>query len=181
MNGVSRFLSRRDKHHEKRSLKHPLGKVRPSSASSSYSSQYLLSSARGHVHDGPGHCRRNYTCLELLALAFKSFVDGGIHLVSPKSFLSDATPCYAPVSTNASSDYLTFQSRQAPPSVPPELYRVFTNDEKPADKDAEKRKTLLQRLQAAGVTTMHEEQVSYALSWSPDNVDEAYDLLILAN
>ncbi|KAJ4354019.1 uncharacterized protein N0V89_005752 [Didymosphaeria variabile] len=99
MNGVSRFLSRRDKHqHEKRSLKHPLGK-----------------------------------------------------------------------------------SRQALPTVSPELYKVFTNDEKPADKDAEKTKTLLQRLQAAGITTMHEEQVDYALAWSPDNLDEAYDLLVLAN
>ncbi|KAK7190106.1 ubiquitin carboxyl-terminal hydrolase [Paraphaeosphaeria sporulosa] len=181
MNGVSRFLSRRDKHHEKRSLKHPLGKVRPSSAFSSYSSHYLLPSAGGHVRDGPGHCRRNSTCLEQLSSAFKSFVDSGVHLMSPKSLLSDATPCYVPVSTNATSDYLTFQSRQAPPSVPPELYKVFTNDEKPVDKDAEKRKTLLQRLQAAGVTSMQEEQVNYALSWSPDNVDEAYDLLILAN
>ncbi|KAF2446375.1 cysteine proteinase [Karstenula rhodostoma CBS 690.94] len=98
MNGVSRFLSRRDKNHEKRSLKHPLGK-----------------------------------------------------------------------------------SRHAPPSISPELYSVFTNDEKPVDKDADKRKTLLQRLQAAGINTMQEEQVNYALSWSPDNVDEAYDLLVLAN
>ncbi|KAL1608398.1 hypothetical protein SLS60_003340 [Paraconiothyrium brasiliense] len=99
MNGVSRFLSRRDKHHhERRSLKHPLGK-----------------------------------------------------------------------------------SRQALPTVSPELYKVFTNDEKPVDKDAEKTKTLLQRLQATGITTMHEEQVNYALAWSPDNLDEAYDLLVLAN
>ncbi|KAK3202369.1 hypothetical protein GRF29_161g930874 [Pseudopithomyces chartarum] len=100
MNGVSRFLSRRDKHHhEKRSLKNPLGK-----------------------------------------------------------------------------------SRNSQPSVSPELYRVFTNHElKPADKDAEKKKTLLQRLQAAGITTLGDEQIQYALAWSPDNLDEAYDLLVLAN
>ncbi|KAJ4302815.1 hypothetical protein N0V90_001706 [Kalmusia sp. IMI 367209] len=99
MNGVSRFLSRRDKHHhEKRSLKHPLGK-----------------------------------------------------------------------------------SRQPPSSVSPELYKVFTNDElKPVDRDADK-KSLLQRLQAAGITSLGEEQIQYALAWSPDDLAEAYNLLVLVN
>jgi hypothetical protein len=181
MNGVSRFLSRRDKHHEKRSLKHPLGKVRPSSASSSYSSHYLLSSACGNVRGGSSHRRRSSTCLEQLSSAFRFLVDSGVHFMSPNNPSPQTAPCYAPVATDASSDYLTFQSRHAPPSVSAELYKVFTNDEKPADKDADKRKALLQRLQAAGITSMQEEQVNYALSWSPDNPDEAYNLLVLAN
>lgn len=140
MNGVSRFLSRRDKHHEKRSLKHPLGKVRPPSASSSYSSHYLLSSTDCHAHDARRHCRRDSACLGHLSSALKSLVDSSVQFVSPRSFLPDASLCYARASTNSSSDHLTFQSRHATPSASPELYKVFTNDEKPSDKDAEKRK-----------------------------------------
>jgi hypothetical protein len=40
---------------------------------------------------------------------------------------------------------------------------------------------LLARLQGAGITRMQEEQAHYALSWSPDDLDQAYDLLVLAN
>jgi hypothetical protein len=181
MNGVSRFLSRRDKHHEKRSLKHPLGKVRPSSASTSYSSQHLLAPACRNVRDGASPRRRNSSCLEQLSSAFRLIVDNGVHFLSSSNCPSQIVPCSASVATDASSDYLILQSRNATPPVSAELYKVFTNDEKPVDKDADKRKTLLQRLQAAGITTMQEEQVSYALSWSPDNLDEAYDLLVLAN
>lgn len=50
MNGVSRFLSRRDKHHhEKRSLKNPLGKVRATPhhlPTSTRPSDYLISQSR---------------------------------------------------------------------------------------------------------------------------------------
>lgn len=46
---------------------------------------------------------------------------------------------------------------------------------------SDRTQTLLQRLQAAGITTLHEEQVNYALAWSPNNLDEAYNLLVLAN
>lgn len=41
--------------------------------------------------------------------------------------------------------------------------------------------TLLQRLQAVGITTLGEEQVQYALAWCPDDIDEAYNLLVLVN
>ncbi|KAH3958293.1 hypothetical protein HBI56_180150 [Parastagonospora nodorum] len=98
--GVSRFLSRRDKHHEKRSSK--------------------------------------------------------------------ATPSKSRLSNHAS----------------PDLYTIFTNEdaETAADKDTEKKvKMLLTRLHGAGITRMREEQAQYALSWSPDDIDKAYDILVLAN
>jgi hypothetical protein len=40
---------------------------------------------------------------------------------------------------------------------------------------------LLTRLHGAGITRMQEEQAQYALSWSPEDLDKAYDLLVLAN
>jgi hypothetical protein len=40
---------------------------------------------------------------------------------------------------------------------------------------------LLTRLHGAGITRMREEQAQYALSWSPDDIDKAYDILVLAN
>jgi hypothetical protein len=42
-------------------------------------------------------------------------------------------------------------------------------------------KMLLSRLQGAGITKMQEEQAHHALSWCPDDLDKAYDLLVLAN
>jgi hypothetical protein len=40
---------------------------------------------------------------------------------------------------------------------------------------------LLTRLHGAGITRMQEEQAHHALSWCPDDLDKAYDLLVLAN
>ncbi|KAI8940984.1 hypothetical protein NX059_002233 [Plenodomus lindquistii] len=40
---------------------------------------------------------------------------------------------------------------------------------------------LLSRLQGAGVSRMGEEQALLALAWYPDDIDRAYDLLLLAN
>jgi hypothetical protein len=40
---------------------------------------------------------------------------------------------------------------------------------------------LLTRLQGAGITRMKEEQAHYAISWYPQDLDKAYDLLLLAN
>jgi hypothetical protein len=40
---------------------------------------------------------------------------------------------------------------------------------------------LLLRLHDAGITKMQEEQAHHALSWCPDDLDEAYNLLVLAN
>ena len=40
---------------------------------------------------------------------------------------------------------------------------------------------LLSRLQGAGISSMGEQQAEYALAWQPDDLDRAYDLLVLAN
>ncbi|KAF2012741.1 cysteine proteinase [Aaosphaeria arxii CBS 175.79] len=71
------------------------------------------------------------------------------------------------------------QSRQ----VPSDLYKIFTNEEEPKPESVEdkKVKTLVQRLRAVGVNTLKEEHVQHALSKYPDDLDKAYDLLILAN
>ncbi|KAF2714981.1 ubiquitin C-terminal hydrolase family protein [Pleomassaria siparia CBS 279.74] len=121
MNGVSRFLSRRDKHNEKRASKHDRSKL---------------------------------SC-------------------------ADVTLSYVQLSTIDSSDYLILQSRQSETN----LYAIFTNEElKVSEKDGEKKvKNILQRLQTAGITTLGEAQAQYALSWYPDDLDKAYDLLLLAN
>ncbi|KAJ4991750.1 ubiquitin carboxyl-terminal hydrolase [Stagonosporopsis vannaccii] len=64
------------------------------------------------------------------------------------------------------------------------LYKIFTNEEPKttADKDASKNVTmLLSRLQGAGITRLGKEQAEHALEWYPDDIDKAYDILILAN
>lgn len=40
---------------------------------------------------------------------------------------------------------------------------------------------LLSRLNGAGITKMSEEQAEHALAWYPEDLDKAYDLLVLAN
>lgn len=40
---------------------------------------------------------------------------------------------------------------------------------------------LLTRLQGAGISRMGEEQARHALSWHPGDIDQAYDILVLAN
>lgn len=40
---------------------------------------------------------------------------------------------------------------------------------------------LLSRLQGAGITSMVEEQAQHALAWYPEDLDKAYDLLVLVN
>ena len=40
---------------------------------------------------------------------------------------------------------------------------------------------LLTRLQGAGITRMKEEQAHHALSWYPEDLDKAYNVLVLAN
>jgi hypothetical protein len=40
---------------------------------------------------------------------------------------------------------------------------------------------LVQRLQGAGITSMAEAHVQHALVWYPEDLDKAYDLLVLAN
>ena len=40
---------------------------------------------------------------------------------------------------------------------------------------------LLSRLHGAGISRIGEQQAEHALSWYPDDLDKAYDLLVLAN
>lgn len=146
MNGMSRFLSRREKHHEKRSSKNLRNKVRPPSpSSSSHSSEHLLCSVDGSSSQTCScHHRRRQACFQYLHQALPSAWSSLVHSGSP--FLCSRPPAaklsqvYLHVSTVNSSDHLTLQSHQPPTKVPSELYRVFTNeDQKAADKDGEKK------------------------------------------
>lgn len=40
---------------------------------------------------------------------------------------------------------------------------------------------LLSRLQGAGISRLGREQAEHALEWYPDDIDKAYDVLVLAN
>lgn len=40
---------------------------------------------------------------------------------------------------------------------------------------------LLSRLQGAGITRMGKEQAEHAMEWYPNDIDSAYDILVLAN
>jgi hypothetical protein len=40
---------------------------------------------------------------------------------------------------------------------------------------------LVSRLQGSGISTLTEEHAQHALTWYPDDLDKAYDLLVLAN
>ncbi|PVI03449.1 cysteine proteinase [Periconia macrospinosa] len=85
------------------------------------------------------------------------------------------------------------KSRSTPPTVSSELYKVFTNEPNnasttttttttPKDKEVEKKvKMLLHRLQTNGIPGLGEEQAEHALRWCPDDLDKAYDLLVLVN
>lgn len=76
-------------------------------------------------------------------------------------------------------------SKSPNPKVHSNLYTIFTNEDAKttaADKEADKKvKMLLSRLHGAGVSRVGEEQALHALSWHPDDIDKAYDLLLLAN
>ncbi|KAF2114830.1 ubiquitin carboxyl-terminal hydrolase-domain-containing protein [Lophiotrema nucula] len=78
-------------------------------------------------------------------------------------------------------------SKHARPSkaqpVPANLYTIFSNQEVRIGKEDEKKKvqTLLQRLKSTGITRLEEPQVEYALARYPNDLDRAYELLLLAN
>lgn len=76
------------------------------------------------------------------------------------------------------------KSKSQSPDTPLDLYRIFTSEgpRPPANEHAEKNvKMLLTRLHGSGITKMAEEQAEHALAWYPDDLDKAYDLLVLAN
>ncbi|KAL6164614.1 hypothetical protein ACJQWK_09342 [Exserohilum turcicum] len=65
-----------------------------------------------------------------------------------------------------------------------DLYKIFTNEgpRPPASESNEKKvKMLLTRLHGAGISKMTEEHAEHALAWHPDDLDKAYDLMVLAN
>ncbi|KAF2638864.1 cysteine proteinase [Massarina eburnea CBS 473.64] len=203
MNGVQRFLSRREKHyHEKRLQKHARRTVCPSPSHSSvsslesHSSQHLLcdgggggSSTNSQCDDSDSPRQRRPNCLHqlccVLPATMRSFVHDGLLLRRKKPPTTALSHRYILVSTGTSSDHLTLQSRNAPSTVPDELYKVFTQEEPKQtdkDKDGEKKvKMLVYRLQASGITGLGEEQAEHALYWCPDDLDAAYDLLVLVN
>ncbi|CAE7007674.1 hypothetical protein PTNB73_00086 [Pyrenophora teres f. teres] len=188
MNGMSRFLSRREKHHEKRASKHASKQVRPSSFASVNSlSPLLWSPDTAAPEHSPVRQRRLSSSIETLyhklPFVLRTSVEDGLLFLHQK--LPSRT-CFPPIDTppssSNSSDYILLQSRSAKTS--PDLYRIFTSEgpRPPANNEADKKvKMLLSRLQGAGITSMGEQQAEYALAWQPDDLDRAYDLLVLAN
>jgi hypothetical protein len=86
MHGVSRFLSRRDKNHEKRKSKDARNKVRLSRSASACS----LTPLPCNLHRAPDHSRRNSASIETLyqklPSAWRSSVGDGL------LFLQKTTP-----------------------------------------------------------------------------------------
>ena len=145
MNGVSRFLSRREKHHEKRGSKHLRTKVRPPFLSLAHSSEHLLRSVDGvDSQHWPYPQKWPPACFQYLYQALPavliSLLKNGVLSLSKKPPTAELSQTYVHVSTISSSDHLTLQSQQTPTKASSELYQVFTDEEqKPADKDGEKK------------------------------------------
>ncbi|KAF2866578.1 ubiquitin C-terminal hydrolase family protein [Massariosphaeria phaeospora] len=184
MNGVSRFLSRRDKHPEKRQSKHARSKVRSSHSPSPHSSspRYCSSIYAADPCDHDSRLRPRGNSLQTLYHKLPSMLQspsqGILDLFLRKQPpCADVTALHVEVSTSKSSDHLTLQSRQ----TSTDLYAVLSRDRvKITDKDDKKVKALVQRLHDAGITSLGEAQAGYALLWYPDDLDQAYHLLLLA-
>ncbi|KAF2789611.1 ubiquitin C-terminal hydrolase family protein [Melanomma pulvis-pyrius CBS 109.77] len=184
MNGVSRFLSRRDKHHEKRQTKHARSKVPPPLLFPPASPPRPISPVDGAAsQDSMRACWLRPCSLQSLYHRLPSILQpagqDSFLFLRKTPFCADLRPYYVHVSTIDSSDHLKLQSRH----VPTDMYTIFSNEElKITEKDGEKKvQTLIQRLKAAGITSLGEAQAQYALSWYPDDLDKAYDVLLLAN
>ena len=141
MNGMQRFLSRREKHQaEKRKSKEAArNKVRSISANTVTP---LLCPACDTPADWQYRSRQNTSSLESLYHKLP-FVSRNT-LEDRLSFLhapcrATSTPVYTKVSTIDSSDQILLQRKSGQP-VSTDLYKIFTNeDSKPtADKDASK-------------------------------------------
>ncbi|KAF2730381.1 cysteine proteinase [Polyplosphaeria fusca] len=186
MNGVSRFLSRRDKNGEKRRSKHARSKVLQ---------PFLSTPMQEHacgLFDGsetldalpPVQMTRRSSLISLYhKLPSMLLPADDVFLLWRKKSPCGAgvTPFHVQVSTsnNAWPNHDTSQSR----TVPSDLYTIFSNQEVKFDKEDEKKKvqTLVQRLKSAGITSLGETQAEYALHHYPNDLDRAYDLLLLAN
>jgi len=145
MNGMSRFLSRREKHHEKRASKHASKQVRLSSLASVNSLSPLpWSPVTAAPEHSPVRQRRLSSSIETLyhklPFVLRTSVEGSLLFLHQK--LPSRTPFppidMQPCSTN-SSDYILLQSRTA--NTSPDLYRIFTSEgpRPPANNDADKK------------------------------------------
>ncbi|RMZ70949.1 ubiquitin C-terminal hydrolase family [Pyrenophora seminiperda CCB06] len=189
MNGMSRFLSRREKHQEKRASKHANKQVRHTSFASVNSlSPLLRSPVTAAPEQAPARQRRLSGGIETLyhKLPFvvrMSVEDSLLFLCQKLPIRILSVPTDIETSPSNSSDHsIPLQSQTAKTS--PDLYRIFSSEgpRPPANNDVDKKvKMLLSRLQGAGISSMGEQQAEYALAWQPDDLDRAYDLLVLAN
>jgi hypothetical protein len=146
MNGMSRFLSRRDKHHEKRASKHANNKVRLSSFASVNSLSPLLRPAVDSVReDCPARPRRLSSSIESLyhklPFSLRTSVEDSLLFLNRQlpSRASSVTPVVNQTPSTNSSDYMSLQS--SPPNVSPDLYRIFTSEgpRPPASKDGDQK------------------------------------------
>jgi hypothetical protein len=145
--GVSRFLSRRDKHHhEKRSSKSPHSKVRLHSSASCSSLTPLLrspsdASCSAQRHGPRRHSQSLEALYHKLPSALRSSVEDGFLFfqrnIPTRPFLS---PAIAHNSFEYSSNQLLPQSRLPQPASP-DLYTIFTNEDShtSTEKDHEKK------------------------------------------
>jgi hypothetical protein len=144
MNGMSRFLSRRDKHHEKRASKHANTKVRLSSFASVNSLSPLLCPAVATAPQDSPSCPRRLsagieTLYHKLPFVSRTSVEDSLLFLHQKLScrVSSLTPSADQTSTSHSSDYVLVQSKSNNPS--PDLYKIFTNEgpRPPANVEAE--------------------------------------------
>lgn len=139
MNGVSRFLSRRDKHHEKHKSKHLRNKVCKhflSSPPPSPAQPYPRDRSESEV---PSSLTLRHTaCLHSLCHNLSSLsISGGdgSHIFCKTSPCVLISPCFVQASTAHSSDHQILQSQTAPSN----LYTIFSNEELKIDKDDDKK------------------------------------------
>ena len=142
MNGMSRFLSRRDKHNEKRAAKHAKSKVRPNSLAS-------LSDLRpqssppccappappsAHLLHRPRRLSAGIeTLYHKLPFVLRASVQDSL------LFIHHRTPCHPPPTPANSSDHLPLQSQASNAEL--DLYKIFTNEgpRPPASESNEKK------------------------------------------
>lgn len=144
--GVSRFLSRRDKHrHEKRASQPSNSKVCLHS-SASFSSLTPLLRPPSEAKSRASHCSHHRHSQSLEALYHKlptvlrnSVEDGFLFFQRNTTSHPISTPSSAHDSTRSESDQLRLQPK--PSQVSPDLYTIFTKEDAQAtaDKDAEKK------------------------------------------
>ena len=147
MNGVSRFLSRRDKHHEKRAAKNAQHKVCLNSLTSVDSASPLLFSfSPSDTVSRVSEARHRRQSPSLDALYHKLPPALRAPVEDSLVFLRKHTQCRAfltaitiQISTKNPSNYFVLQSR--PSQVSSDLYTIFTNEDSQTavDKDVEKK------------------------------------------